>query len=57
MRNITLYSVTYVLEWMGLHSYDYDGLQPKITPPPNISAGWERHSDKNVVQVKYKIWV
>ena len=23
----------YVLEWMGLIFYDYDGLQPKITPP------------------------
>ena len=26
-----------MLEWMGLNFYDYDGLQPKITPP-NISA-------------------
>ena len=23
----------YVLEWMGLNFYDYDGLQPNITPP------------------------
>ena len=28
----------YVLEWMGVNFYDYDVLQPKITPP-NISAG------------------
>ena len=27
----------YVLEWMGLNFYDYDGLQPKITPPKHFS--------------------
>ena len=27
----------YVLEWMGLNFYDYDGLQPKTTPPKHIS--------------------
>jgi hypothetical protein len=26
-----------VLEWMGLNFYDYDGLQPKITPPKHFS--------------------
>ena len=27
-------SVTnYVLEWMGLNFYDYDGIQPKLSPP------------------------
>ena len=27
----------YVLEWMGLKFYDYDGLQPKTTPPKHFS--------------------
>ena len=31
-------ATNYVLEWMGLKFYDYDGLQPKISTP-NISAG------------------
>ena len=31
-------ATNYVLEWMGPKFYDYDGLQPKISPP-NISAG------------------
>ena len=31
-------ATNYVLEWIRLIFYDYDGLQPKISPP-NISAG------------------
>ena len=27
----------YLLEWMGLNFYGYDGLQPKTTPPKHIS--------------------
>ena len=27
----------YVLEWMGLNFYAYDGLQPKTTPPKHFS--------------------
>ena len=27
----------YVLEWMGVNFYDYDDLQPKITPPKHFS--------------------
>ena len=27
----------YVLEWMGVNFYDYDNLQPKITPPKHFS--------------------
>ena len=27
----------YVLEWMGVNFYDYDVLQPKITPPKHFS--------------------
>ena len=27
----------YVLEWMELNFYDYDGLKPKITPPKHFS--------------------
>ena len=34
----TLKLVTnYVLEWMGFNFYDYDGLQPKNTPPKHFS--------------------
>ena len=27
----------YVLEWMGLNFYDYDGIQPKLSPPKHFS--------------------
>ena len=27
----------YVLEWMGLNFYDYDGIQPKLSPPKYFS--------------------
>ena len=33
----------YVLEWMGLNFYDYDGLQPKITPPKHFSRQCTKH--------------
>ena len=29
--------VIYVLEWMGLNVYEYDGLQPKTTPHKHFS--------------------
>ena len=27
----------YVLEWMGLNFYDYNGIQPKLSPPKHFS--------------------
>ena len=37
-------SVTnFVVEWMELIFYDYDGLQPKTTPPKNISRQCSMH--------------
>ena len=50
----------YVLEWMGFNFYDYDGLQPKITPPKHFS--WQCtylkfHSqlEKEILNVIYSI--
>ena len=33
----------HVLEWLGLHFYDYDGLQPRITPPKHFSRQCINH--------------
>ena len=51
----------YILEWMGLNFYDYDGLQPKITPPKHFSRQCSLqptvvHSTKRGRYIKYMTW-
>ena len=39
----------YILEWMGLNFCDYDGLQPKITPPKHFSRQLTIHRLKSIL--------
>ena len=42
-------ATNYVLEWMGLKFYDYDGLQPKISPPKHFSRQCTYYLSENAI--------
>jgi hypothetical protein len=48
------------LEWMGLIFYDYDGLQPKITPPKLFSRQCVipcLEQEVGVLYIVYIFWI